>query len=364
MFCRIFRHHLQIQRWGFSYKLSAVSVQKWGNTPLYRGFMFNLRSISLFLVIAGLFASIALRVNATPETTHTAQTIITRTPTSSPPTAAPPNPTSPPAPPQATATAINTAVPTTTPTITPTATRIPAIFLGVTAEPCGRPPTIWTISTANLRAGPGTDYAIIGNLIYNESRAILGRAEDAEWWLLPLTENETAWVANSAVTVQGDISDLPIVPVPPLNGATVTPAATTWNPTPNPICPTAVPATETATITPSATASATVDVTAMAIATTTAAAESVAAVSTATAQPTTGSSASTPTLTATAIIAANTPIAPATVVNDAAQPTAVPLDGEDEGEEKTAVSNFLLIGGGLLLLGGVALLLFKRQGGE
>ena len=324
--------------------------------------MFNFRSLSLFLVIAGLFASVALRVNAKPNASYAAQTIITRTPTSSPPTAVPPQPTSPPPPPpQATATATNTAVPTIPPTIKPTATRTPAIFLGVTAEPCGRPPTVWTISTANLRAGPGTGYEIVGNLRYNESRAILGRAKDTEWWLLPLTETETAWVANSAVTVQGDISGLPIVPAPPLDGATVTPAATTWEPTPNSACPTktvtvtpsatAVPTTETATITSSATA---VPVTKTATIAPPTATTIVPAKTAVEADKATITPAATIVTVETAV-SANAAITPAT-----AQPTAAPLDDGSE-TEKTAVSNFLLIGGGLLLLGGSLLLLLKRK---
>ncbi len=300
--------------------------------------MSHIRLFLFFFITIGIFIFFGV-LTEPAATSQAAQTVPTRTPIPDPPTAVPPTsrPSQPPPPPQATVT--NTAEPTTIPTVTSTPTMIPTIFMGVTAEPCGRQPTVWAISTANLRLGPGTDYAIVGNLIFNEARAIVGRAESAEWWLLPLTETETAWVSNSAVTVQGDISQLPIVPAPSIHGATPTAAAEKWNPTPNPICPTAVPATATATASPSSISVAAVDTAVPAL--------------TATPEPSPTDTIA-PTLTATAV-PINTPALPPTAV-----PTAVPLDDGVE-EEGTAVSNFLLIGGGLLLLSGVLLFIFKRK---
>jgi hypothetical protein len=87
----------------------------------------------------------------------------------------------------------------------------------------------------NIRSGPGLDYDPIDNLIYLETRPIVGRAEFATWWLIQLPTNTTGWVASQAVSVQGYTGAVPIVKPPVLNGVTPTPGPL-WQPTPNPIC--------------------------------------------------------------------------------------------------------------------------------
>ncbi len=306
--------------------------------------MFNSRSHTFSLAVISLFIVGFIVVNVktaqgSPDATRAAQTVPTRTPI--PPTAGPSQPSQP-SQPSVTATPANTATPTTIPTRTPTYTPVPTIFVGVTAEPCGSQPTVWAISTANLRSGPGMEYPIIGNLIYNEARAIVGRAQDAEWWLLPLSETETAWVANIAVTVQGDVSHVPVVPAPPLNGVTPTAAAVTWNPTPNPMCPTAVPPTETPTAAPAADAASAAETPPPAVSAETAVSEAAVSPS--------------PTIAPTATII----VEPTAMEPTAVPPTAMPLDN-GVNDESAGASNFLFIGGGLLLLSGLALLLFKRK---
>ena len=75
---------------------------------------------------------------------------------------------------------------------------------------------------------------------------IIGRAEEAEWWLIQLADGGQGWVADNAVIVEGYISIVPALTAPPLNGQTPTPGAP-WNPTPYPFC----------TVTPTHTATAT-----------------------------------------------------------------------------------------------------------
>lgn len=168
-----------------------------------------------------------------------AQTVPTRTPTPPPeePSATPddggngdpgpgPLPTSTDRPPASTAT--NTAV------------AIPATPEGgflATSAPCDSDPTVQSLgSGTNVRSGPGTNYATIGQLLYLEVRPIIGRAEYAEWWQIVLSDGETAWVADAVVAVSGYIGDVPLVAAPALaSGATPTPG-TPWMPTPQPNC--------------------------------------------------------------------------------------------------------------------------------
>jgi hypothetical protein len=105
-----------------------------------------------------------------------------------------------------------------------------------TAVSCGFPPTLQAQDTTRIRTGPGADYEIIGRLTYLETRPIVGRAVDSEWWVIQLTEEQIGWVANAVVTVQGNISGVPVLAAPEINGNTPTPGPL-WQPTPNPNCP-------------------------------------------------------------------------------------------------------------------------------
>ena len=175
-------------------------------------------------------------------------TVITRTSTPKP---VPPTATrsdsggsKPTSPPQATATAVP---PAATPTLIPVtlaATQVGGFL--PTAVSCGFPPTVQARNSTFVRVGPGADYGIIGQLIYLETRPIIGRALDSEWWVILYTNEQIGWVANAVVNVHGNTSGVPIVAAPEINGATPTPGPL-WNPTPNPVCP----------ITPSATPAAT-----------------------------------------------------------------------------------------------------------
>jgi hypothetical protein len=147
----------------------------------------------------------------------------------------------------------NTPVPN---TATPTATAIPVTIAPTplngflpTAQPCGEPPTIQVFNTVNIRTGPGIDYDLLGKLVFREVRPIVGRAEFADWWLIELASGEQGWITNNFGIITGYIGNVPIVPVPPINGSTPTPSVR-FQPTADPLCPTATPsATATATAT-------------------------------------------------------------------------------------------------------------------
>ena len=163
------------------------------------------------------------------------------TPQSEPPTAPPPTddpdgppPTSPPQP--GPTNTLAPGEPSPTPTTAATVVLItPEGGYIATAQPCGTPPTVQARGLVNVREGPGLDYEPISSLVYLEVRPIIGRAEFATWWLIELPDDETGWVANQAVAVQGYTGAVPIVDPPELNDVTPTPGPT-WEPTPNPEC--------------------------------------------------------------------------------------------------------------------------------
>jgi hypothetical protein len=105
-----------------------------------------------------------------------------------------------------------------------------------TAEPCGEPPTITTLTTANVYDGPGSDYPVSETLGAKEVRPIVGRAAYTTWWLIQLDGKFTqAWISDKAGTVQGFTGNVPIIEAPSINGASPTPGEQ-WDPTPAPIC--------------------------------------------------------------------------------------------------------------------------------
>jgi hypothetical protein len=188
----------------------------------------------------------------------------------------------------------------------------------------------------NVRTGPGIDYPVAGSLVFLEVRVIVGRAANAEWWVIEMPGSTEGWVANTTVNVHGYTGDIPIVEAPEIGGSTPTPGAD-WNPTPNPICPTHTP-----TPTARATGTATSEPTAPPTATT--AEEEVQPTATAEeeASPTAGAS----------------PTLPVTGAN----PTP-PVESVVEGAaEQGGNPNWVLLAGvGLVAVGGVAFVLFNRR---
>lgn len=68
-------------------------------------------------------------------------------------------------------------------------------------------PFISAVWDVNIRAGPGTDYAIIGTLKQGASAEIVGRSEDGLWWAIQFlgSQNERGWVTAEFVrSVNGE----------------------------------------------------------------------------------------------------------------------------------------------------------------
>lgn len=92
---------------------------------------------------------------------------------------------------------------------------------------------------SNLRAGPGTDYAVVGSAALGQSLMPVARNEAGDWLLL----DNGAWIAAFLVTNPGAIPALPIAGATTSVAAPVVPTSVPAEPTqaPTPVPPTATP---------------------------------------------------------------------------------------------------------------------------
>jgi hypothetical protein len=66
------------------------------------------------------------------------------------------------------------------------------------------------------RVGPATGYGSVDLIIAGQTATITGKNSDGTWWYVqdPKNPAKLCWVAGEAVTTSGDLSNLPVVPVP------------------------------------------------------------------------------------------------------------------------------------------------------
>ncbi len=83
-----------------------------------------------------------------------------------------------------------------------------------TAAPITGPAITVIVEGANLRAGPGTDYPVVGGLYQNAQAALLGRNQSGEWLQLQLPDGP-AWIFAPLVQTSVPIPDLPQIDPPP-----------------------------------------------------------------------------------------------------------------------------------------------------
>lgn len=223
-----------------------------------------------------------------------------------------------------------------------------------TAESCGVPPTIKVQNPTNVRQGPGTDYPVVGQLVFLEVRFILGRAADTAWWLIQL-DDAAGWVADNVVTIEGYIGGVPIVPAPEINGQTPTPG-TLWNPTPLPFCT----VTPTTTAVPSATPSPTTAV----IEATPIPGSSESEEETLESIPSTETQTAVPEPTQTAVAPPTLPPAPATTQPEVITAAQAAFDPVESAPSGSAADWLLPVAGLLLIGGGVATFITRRKNQE
>ena len=94
------------------------------------------------------------------------------------------------------------------PTVTPALT--PSLAL---ALPKGQP--------VNCRFGPGTSYAVIGELKLGRQAEIVGKSPDLAWWYVknPNDPSTRCWLAADFTITEGNVDSLPVV-TPPEIGVT------------------------------------------------------------------------------------------------------------------------------------------------
>lgn len=123
-----------------------------------------------------------------------------------PPTATPVPPTETPVPPTA------TPIPPTENPVPPTETPVPP-----TATPAPAAPQAVPKQNINLRGGPGTEYAVAGSAKAGQTFEIVGRNANGAWLQVCCVADKPVWLSASLVTVQGDVSDVPVpadIPTP------------------------------------------------------------------------------------------------------------------------------------------------------
>ena len=133
--------------------------------------------------------------------------IVTRQPTYTPTPSITPSATP-------TATPVNTSTPTATPSPTPSPTP--------TATPTALPRV--SVAIANVRAGPGVNFPIVGRQLADTTLALTGKTAAGDWLAITTSANEPGWIAAELVT--GAVSALSVLTPPP--------TPTTLPPTPTP----------------------------------------------------------------------------------------------------------------------------------
>ena len=116
--------------------------------------------------------------------------------------------------------------------LTPTITTITLLPPSPTAtSPAASQPIVTTRTGLNVRAGPGTDYPVIGRLPEGQSVPITGRNAATTWSQIPypLDSNTRGWVSGDPqFTVAANVEGVPVVEAPPKP----TPAPPTATPVP------------------------------------------------------------------------------------------------------------------------------------
>lgn len=125
-------------------------------------------------------------------------------------------------------------MPRAVPSATPTLTLVPVATTSRQSDPVtAQSPTLPFVRAekdVNLRAGPGTNYDVIGGLSTGQSFNIVGRNADASWWQIK-TDTGLAWVAASVVKAVNTDQDIEIVEAPPTPTSTLAPTVIIPTPT-------------------------------------------------------------------------------------------------------------------------------------
>lgn len=104
--------------------------------------------------------------------------------------------------------------PTETPTATATATLEPTATFTVTPSPI--PPSLSVNTNAVCRMGPDLSYPVAGYLVEGAMPDVSAVVEgELNWWFIQLEDGKECWIADTVVTMAGEVAMLPRITPPP-----------------------------------------------------------------------------------------------------------------------------------------------------
>ena len=106
--------------------------------------------------------------------------------------------------------------PTLVPTYTPTPSATPTQRVVSHSPPTATPvPAVIPKTNMNVRAGPGTNYPIIGSAKQGQSYRVTGRNANSDWWQIDFG-GKRGWLAASLTEGQFSVSVISVVTPPPM----------------------------------------------------------------------------------------------------------------------------------------------------
>jgi SH3-like domain-containing protein len=98
----------------------------------------------------------------------------------------------------------------------PFVTAPPAAPAATNAPPASGASALVAVSSANVRAGDDTIYAVVSPVYRNDRLPILGiSTRGSGWYQVQLPDGRIGWIAPSVVSIEGSLSGLPAVQPPP-----------------------------------------------------------------------------------------------------------------------------------------------------
>ena len=97
--------------------------------------------------------------------------------------------------------------------MTPTPTLRPLAPIAITLVD-GASQGVVVSDRINVRAGPGTQYPVVGVLRIGTRLSLVGRSENSGWLAVCCVNGQSVWLAQFLVKPEVNIADLPIQPTP------------------------------------------------------------------------------------------------------------------------------------------------------
>jgi len=131
-----------------------------------------------------------------------------------------------------------------------TATEVSTPTVSVSApSPTAIPKAVVNAADANARGGPGTEYALVGQVTQGQAFDVIGKNNEGTWWQFCCVNGQQAWIFGELVNIENGSSvpvaqNIPAAPVavapptqPPAEQPTAAPAPPAEQPTAAPAPP-------------------------------------------------------------------------------------------------------------------------------